>query len=119
MPLNVIYLNALPGDEHKQFFVAALAAEIYRWMVTAAPAGGGPSLLFYLDEARDYLPAGTRTSTSSPTCTPCSFSVTTSRARPDTAVQSLPCFKPRTRRTLVVNSPELGLQAVRVVSEQS
>jgi hypothetical protein len=57
VPLNVIYLNALPSDDQKQFFVASLAAEIYRWMVTSSP-GGGPQLLFYLDEARDYLPAG-------------------------------------------------------------
>ncbi len=57
VPLNVIYLNALVSDDQKQFFVASLAAEIYRWMVTSSP-GGGPQLLFYLDEARDYLPAG-------------------------------------------------------------
>lgn len=56
-PLNVIYLNALVSDDQKQFFVASLAAEIYRWMVTSS-TGGGPQLLFYLDEARDYLPAG-------------------------------------------------------------
>ncbi|MBW3596888.1 MAG: PD-(D/E)XK nuclease family protein [Planctomycetes bacterium] len=57
VPLNVIYLNALVNDDQKQFFVASLAAEVYRWMVTSS-AGGGPQLLFYLDEARDYLPAG-------------------------------------------------------------
>ena len=58
VPLNVIYLNALPDDDQKQFFVASLAAEVYRWMVTGG--SGRSSLLFYLDEARDYLPAGTR-----------------------------------------------------------
>jgi hypothetical protein len=58
-PLNVVYLNALAGDEPKHFFVAALAAEIYRWMITSpAPAPGRPRLLFYIDEARDYIPAG-------------------------------------------------------------
>ncbi|MEO6807486.1 MAG: PD-(D/E)XK nuclease family protein [Isosphaeraceae bacterium] len=57
-PLNVVYLNALADDDQKQFFVAALAAEIYRWMITSLDATGGPNLLFYLDEARDYLPAG-------------------------------------------------------------
>jgi uncharacterized protein len=57
-PLNVFYLNALASDDHKQFFVAALAAEIYRWMVTSAKPAGKPSLVFYLDEARDYIPAG-------------------------------------------------------------
>jgi hypothetical protein len=58
VPLNVIYLNALHGDDQKQCFVAALAAEVYRWMVTSVHAAGRPSLLFYLDEARDYIPAG-------------------------------------------------------------
>ena len=59
-PLNVIYLNALADDDQKHFFVAALAAEVYRWMVTSLdPSRAGPSLLFYLDEARDYIPAGT------------------------------------------------------------
>jgi hypothetical protein len=58
-PLNVIYLNALADDDQKQFFVAALAAEIYRWMVTSLDPTGRPNLLFYLDEARDFIPAGT------------------------------------------------------------
>ncbi|HEX2732055.1 MAG TPA: helicase HerA-like domain-containing protein [Polyangiaceae bacterium] len=60
-PLNVIYLNALTDDDQKHFFLAALAAEIYRWMVTSLDATTGrPNLLFYLDEARDYIPAGGR-----------------------------------------------------------
>ena len=60
VPLNVVYLNALTDDGQKQFFVGALAAEIYRWMVTSLEANGTrPNLLFYLDEARDYIPAGT------------------------------------------------------------
>jgi DNA helicase HerA-like ATPase len=58
VPLNVVYLNALADDDQKQCFVAALAAELYRWMVTSANPDGRPRLLFYLDEARDYIPAG-------------------------------------------------------------
>jgi hypothetical protein len=59
VPLNVFYLNALGDDDEKHFFVATLASEIYRWMVTEAPLRAGlPNLLFYLDEARDFLPAG-------------------------------------------------------------
>jgi DNA helicase HerA-like ATPase len=59
-PLNVVYLNALPDDEWKHVFTAALAAEVYRWMITSLDATPGrPSLLFYLDEARDFIPAGT------------------------------------------------------------
>ena len=61
IPLNVIYLNALVDDAQKHFFLAALAAEIYRWMVTSLDATQGrPNLLFYLDEARDFIPAGGR-----------------------------------------------------------
>lgn len=59
VPLNVVYLNALGNDDQKQFLVAALAAEIYRWMITTGSRGTRPRLLFYLDEARDYIPAGT------------------------------------------------------------
>lgn len=59
VPLNVIYLNALADDDQKHFFLAALASEIYRWMVTSLDATTGrPNLLFYIDEARDYIPAG-------------------------------------------------------------
>jgi hypothetical protein len=56
VPLNVVYLNAL-SEEQKQSFVAALAAEIYRWMVTSRMSRN-PRLLLYVDEARDYIPAG-------------------------------------------------------------
>jgi hypothetical protein len=59
VPLNVIYLNAMAHDGHKQFFVASLATEIYRWMVTRLSAEGGrTNLLVYVDEARDFIPAG-------------------------------------------------------------
>ncbi len=57
VPLNVIYLNAMAGDQAKQLFVAALAAEIYRWMITT-PSSGRARLLVYLDEAKDFLPKG-------------------------------------------------------------
>ncbi len=59
--MNIFYMNALTDDDQKHFFIAALAAEIYRWMISS-PVGnaGRPRLLFYLDEARDYIPAGAR-----------------------------------------------------------
>ena len=59
VPLNILYLNALPDDRQKQNFVAALATEVYRWMVTTGAEGGAARLLLYLDEAKDYIPAGT------------------------------------------------------------
>ena len=58
-PLNIVYLNAMSDDGQKQFFVASLAAEIYRWMVSRSE-GGGMKLLLYLDEARDYIPSGNK-----------------------------------------------------------
>lgn len=58
-PLNVVYLNAMPDDAQKQYFVAAVAAEVYRWMITSASTNPGKvRLLLFLDEARDFLPAG-------------------------------------------------------------
>jgi uncharacterized protein len=58
-PLNVVYLNALGNDDEKHFFLAALATELYRWMITRADAStGAVNLLFYIDEARDWIPAG-------------------------------------------------------------
>lgn len=57
--LNVVYLNALGSDDEKHFFLAALATELYRWMITRADASSGSvNLLFYIDEARDWIPAG-------------------------------------------------------------
>lgn len=57
VPLNIIYLNALTDGE-KHAFLAALATEVYRWMCCAGGDPKKPQLLFYLDEARDFLPAG-------------------------------------------------------------
>ncbi|MEL7371742.1 MAG: helicase HerA-like domain-containing protein, partial [Myxococcota bacterium] len=62
IPLNIIYLNALTDDEQKHFFLASLASEIYRWMISSLDATKDrPNLLFYIDEARDWIPAGNRT----------------------------------------------------------
>lgn len=57
IPLNIVYLNALTDGE-KHAFLAALATEVYRWMCCAGGDPKNPQLLFYLDEARDFLPAG-------------------------------------------------------------
>lgn len=58
VPLNVIYLNAL-NEPEKHAFLASLATELYRWMSCSGGDPQSPQLLFYLDEARDFLPAGT------------------------------------------------------------
>ncbi len=57
IPLNIIFLNAL-SDVEKHAFLAAFATEVYRWMCCAGGDASQPQLLFYLDEARDFLPAG-------------------------------------------------------------
>jgi uncharacterized protein len=57
VPLNIIFLNALT-DVEKHAFLAAFATEVYRWMCCAGGDASQPQLLFYLDEARDFLPAG-------------------------------------------------------------
>lgn len=54
VPVNIIYLNTLSSEEHKQFFVAMIAREIYTYMLQ------NPSseiqLLFLIDEIAPYLP---------------------------------------------------------------
>ncbi|ADV62084.1 AAA ATPase [Isosphaera pallida ATCC 43644] len=59
VPLNVVYLNALIDSEQKRFVVAAMAEEISRWMMNAGGSPNHPWPLVYLDEAFDFLPAGT------------------------------------------------------------
>ena len=52
--LSVIYLNALPSQEEKAFFLSVLVQELYRWMLSH------PSrelqALFYIDEIAPFLP---------------------------------------------------------------
>ncbi len=52
--LSVIYLNMLPSERERQFFVGQLAQAIYRWMLRhPSPT---PQALFYIDEIAPYLP---------------------------------------------------------------
>ncbi|MCA9080450.1 MAG: DUF853 family protein [Planctomycetaceae bacterium] len=59
VPLNVLYLNALT-EEEKHAFLAAVATEVYRWMSCTGGDPEHPQFLFFLDEARDFLPAGSK-----------------------------------------------------------
>jgi len=54
IPVNVIYLNTLTASEHKQFFVAMLAKEIYTWMLQNP--SDDTQLIFYIDEVGPYIP---------------------------------------------------------------
>jgi len=54
VPVNIIYLNTLRYERHKQFFVMSVAKEIYDWMLQH------PSqelqLFFYMDEVGPFVP---------------------------------------------------------------
>jgi len=54
VPVNVIYLNTLTSEEHKQFFVAMIAREIYSYMLQHPSKE--VQLLFLIDEIAPYLP---------------------------------------------------------------
>ncbi|MCK4613728.1 MAG: ATP-binding protein, partial [Thermoplasmata archaeon] len=54
VPVNVIYLNTLTSEEHKQFFVAIIAREIYTYMLQHPSKD--VQLLFLVDEIAPYLP---------------------------------------------------------------
>ena len=54
VPVNIIYLNTLVSDEHKQFFVTMIAREIYNWMLRNPSEE--PQLVLYIDEVGPYLP---------------------------------------------------------------
>ncbi len=54
IPVNIIYLNTLTSAQHKQFFVAMLAKELYTWMLQNP--SDGVQLIFYIDEVGPYLP---------------------------------------------------------------
>lgn len=52
--LNVIYLNGLPTQEDKDFFVSVFMQKLYRWML-ANPSEGLQGIL-YVDEIAPFLP---------------------------------------------------------------
>ncbi len=54
VPINIIYLNTLSSEAHKQFFIAVVGNELYSWMLTH-PAKEVQAL-FYIDEVAPYLP---------------------------------------------------------------
>ncbi|MEM2900781.1 MAG: ATP-binding protein [Thermoplasmata archaeon] len=54
VPVNIIYLNTLNKDEHKQFFVTMIGNEIYNWMLSHPKED--VQLIFYIDEVSTYLP---------------------------------------------------------------
>ena len=52
--VSVIYLNMLPGERERQFFLGQLAQALYRWMLRhPSPT---PQALFYIDEIAPFLP---------------------------------------------------------------
>jgi DNA helicase HerA-like ATPase len=53
--VSVVYLNSLPTQEEKEFFVAALANAVYGYMLRN-PSPDKPQGIFYLDEAAPFMP---------------------------------------------------------------
>ncbi len=54
--ISVIYLNTLENVEEKQFFISALATELYQWML--ANPSKDLQAIFMIDEVAPYIPAG-------------------------------------------------------------
>lgn len=54
--ISIIYLNTLETMEEKQFFVAMLAAELYKWMLLHPSKS--LQALFMIDEVSSFIPAG-------------------------------------------------------------
>ncbi|MDD4878075.1 MAG: DUF853 family protein [Candidatus Nanoarchaeia archaeon] len=54
--ISIIYLNTLESAEDKQFFVAMLATELYKWMLLHPSKS--LQALFMIDEVSAFIPAG-------------------------------------------------------------
>ncbi len=54
VPVNVVYLNTLNKDQHKQFFITMIGNEVYNWMLQHPKED--VQLIFYIDEVSTYLP---------------------------------------------------------------
>lgn len=54
VPINIIYLNTLTSDIHKQFFVSSIGREVYSWMLQNP--SDNVHLLFCIDEVAPFLP---------------------------------------------------------------
>ncbi|MEM7009855.1 MAG: helicase HerA-like domain-containing protein [Verrucomicrobiota bacterium] len=61
--VSVIYLNTLHSQEDKEFFVASLVDQLYRWMLKNPSTE--PQALFYIDEVAPFIPP-----TRKPACKP-------------------------------------------------
>ncbi len=58
-PVNVLFLNTLPNEDLKQVFIQQLCRKLYDWLLVNRSTEALQCVLL-LDEARAYLPAGTR-----------------------------------------------------------
>lgn len=61
--VSIIYLNTLHSQEDKEFFVASLVDQLYRWMLKNPSTD--PQALFYIDEVAPFIPP-----TRKPACKP-------------------------------------------------
>lgn len=58
-PVNILYLNTLPNENLKQVFIQQLCRKLYDWLLINK-SGEDLQCVLLLDEARDYLPSGTK-----------------------------------------------------------
>jgi len=52
--LSVVYLNTLNSSEDKEFLIAAIAEQLYAWMLQNPSKD--PQALFYIDEVAPFIP---------------------------------------------------------------
>ena len=58
-PVNILFLNTLPNEDLKQVFIQQLCRNLYDWLLVNR-SNEALQCVLLLDEARAYLPAGTR-----------------------------------------------------------
>jgi len=58
-PVNILYLNTLPNENLKQVFIQQLCRKLYDWLLINK-SNEALQCVLLLDEARDYLPSGTK-----------------------------------------------------------
>lgn len=56
VPISIIYMGHVSQLESRQFLVGLIANYVYSWMLQQRD--GEPKLVFALDEAKNYIPAG-------------------------------------------------------------
>ncbi len=54
--ISIIYLNTLPNQDEKEFFLSILTTQLYQWML--ANPSDTVQCLYFIDEIAPFIPAG-------------------------------------------------------------